>query len=327
MKEFDLNERLITYLSSDNCSKENNPVSLLENILNLDAETINLRLNNKVSFTIEEMGVIIRELNIPVDFLFANTPNTSVADLPFEMFRSPSIVTFDDLIDLIDNNLNRIQEMNDGSLVVGQVLDSIPIEFYSPYPHLTKFMYYKWYYYFLKDKTILPVFSDWEIPDRLLDSQQNLVDGFGRFKSVYYIWNSSIIWNLVNEISYMHSIYQLTLSDITSIKKDIHALLHRMENVAKGKAQPPIKAPDDFKIYIYGVNMGINCCYMYNEKDYAVCYRTQFVESPLHSGINYFGNMYTWINSIKKSSVLISGANERERIGFFQLQKRIVNQA
>ena len=318
MDNYDLHERFVYYLQT-NYPNKRELVTLLADILKIERESVSRRLNGKVLFTVKEIGSITRQLNISLDRLLDQQSRLSF--LPLTTINPYSVSSMDAFYDRTILYKDKLKMISNQSPAVGQIFDALPIEFFSTYSNLCRFIYYKWAHFFLK-ASYETDFTKWEIPDKIKACHVELLDMFNDFKSVFYIWNKPVIWNLMGEINYFQSIRLLKTQDVTVLKSELHALLERVEEFARINNTMQYT---DAALYVSSINIGASCTYFSTPNESLIYYRTPFLMSTLYEDADTFHMIYEWINSMKEISTLVSGSGEKERRIFFDEQHRIVD--
>jgi len=318
MQDKDLLEKFVNHLLV-NYSPKKELVLELANILKMEKESVLRRLNGKVQFTIKEMRLIAQKLDISMDILLCGKTKNTL--LPVELLMPLSQRSVDTLVDrmeivmdmVLKNTLNKPSHL-------GYIFSSLPIEFFSPYDHLCKFMYFKWAYFFT-DTSLGSDYKKWQLPQKIQLYQKELIDYWRNFESIFYIWDNPVIWNLTKEISLFYKMKILDEEDISLIKKDIHDMLDKIESCIEERKNGDV-AP--FDLYISSVNIGMSCIYYYSDDHYLLNYQTPFLWSDFHRNNESFDKVNAWINSMKKVSTLISGSGVVGRYIFFDEQHKIV---
>lgn len=101
----------------------------------------------KVNFSIREMGILAKILNISLDSLLYQEED--IQWLPFILETPLKFHSIDALCDMIDLNFKQIEEINqDEPGTSGNVYHSLPLEFFVHSPLIMKFMFFKWGYIF-----------------------------------------------------------------------------------------------------------------------------------------------------------------------------------
>lgn len=317
MQGKDLPEKFVGYLHS-NYPQKKELVSLLADILKIEKESVSRRLNDKVQFTAREIGIIAEKLDISLDQLLKRKSDSTLMSL--DLIMPLSFDSIEKLVNEIGLNTNRVKELSYESLRLGYIFSSLPIEFYSPYEHLCKFMYFKWAYRYTKESLSLR-YKNWQIPPEINFYHEELIDCRNNLESIFYIWDNPVIWNLVQEIDLFHKMRVISSDDVLLITKDLHSLLDNIEMGIRGI----INEEKSFDLYISSINIGVSCVCYYSKDCSLIEYNEPFAWSVILGNTETFNKIYNWINSMKNVSTLISGSGAIDRRIFFDEQHKIVD--
>jgi len=322
MKKTDLHESFLNLLNNSS-RKKSELVSLIGDILKIERESAYRRLNGKVLFTVQEMGMIAQSLNISIDSLLSE--NTNFLFVPIKMGKPLSHESIDTIIDILEYNINKMALLNNEvSVHMGVVFDTLPIEFCIPHPYLCKFKYFKLGHYYV-GKDFNRGYSEWALPERIEKFHQIILDNFWKYETIFYIWDIPVIWNLINDIKYLYSIRILSKDDVENIKKDIHELLYVVEGVAKGTHAGLLPRSGPIEFYLSSINIGLTYYTFFSDEKALAYFRSYFVRSALTEEYNTCMKIYEWVNSMKKVSTLISESGEKDRRIFFEEQHTMVD--
>jgi len=321
MENFTLHNKLVKYLE-DLPMKKKELVSFLSDLLCIEKESVYRRLNGKIIFTLPEFEVVTKRLDITVDRLMDKNPPYTL--FSYNIMAPRSIHSLDVLIKEINLNRNMLGENHANSVEVGQVVDSLPYELFSYFDNLTKFMYFKWAYCFMENK-FYSTYSEWEVPGDLILIQDEFLDFCLNFKNILYIWDKTIIPNLVSEIEFLYRIHILHKEDVALIINDLHDFLDNMENMARGAGNFKIKKPEEVEIYISNNYIGGTTAYYKSYENHYTYFKTPYMQTLMYEDLENYKKIYNWVNSMKKVSTLISGSGEIERRIFFEEQHKIID--
>lgn len=322
MKEKDLHEKFISHLCSLYTSKKE-LTYVLEDILKIERESISRRLNGKVLFTVREIGKIAEKLDISLDCLLKE--GMQFVNLPINLIMPSSMESNDLLLKIIEENQKRLSDMRKiASFHIGRVFDSLPTEFFIPYENLCKFIYFKWMYYFLKDKFSIN-YDTWQPPKQLDSYHEELMNIWESSRSIFYIWNNPVIWNLVKEIDFLYKMRILSDESKDLIKRDLHGFLTNAEIRTSTAREDSVSLGKSIDMYISSINIGFSCTYFQSEPESFIYYRTPFSYTHIYRDAKTFDIVCEWLNSMKKVSTLISGSGAIERRSFFNEQHKIVD--
>ena len=298
-------------------TKRSELVLYISDVLSIERESANRRLNGKVQFTIQEMGKLSQKLGISLDDLMQNKNLNALPNLKMKL---PMSGHSDDLISSMEFAITKLEEICQESVEYGTAFSSIPVEFYLPYPNLEKFMFYKWGYFHIGSNEY-DKYALWEISERQKKINRQLTVINTRIKSHIYIWNPVTIWSMVKEVKYFKSIHAITDEDVAYIKADLHKMLGDIEIQAK---MSNIESDNKIEMYVSFINHGLNFCYFKTENKYYVTFEDYFVGLDYYDNRVSFASTHEWFASMKKISTLISESGAVERRLFFEEQHNCI---
>ena len=297
-------------------------ISKISDILRIEREPVSRRLSEKVQFSICEMGVIARELEISLDsILYKNTPYHWIPLILESPLGSRSM---ESLCTLMENTLTMMNGVvHQSPTEYGSIINALPLEYYIEYPFLRKFMFFKWGQYCIGTDDYND-FSSWELPDKIIQLKEVVKPLVNGIHHTMYIWDESLIWTLVGEINYFRRMNVISAEDVKLIKEDLKELLIRLEKHLKGISELDMH-PQNLSFYISNINLGVTCWYMFSEEQKLSSFNSHFIFSANSNSQNGHIRLKEWINSFKNVSVLISGSGELERRLFFAKQHNIID--
>jgi len=321
MYEKKLHEKFVGYLNIIYPRKKE-LTTILADILGIERESVSRRLNGKVLFTVNEIGKISEKLDISLDRLLNKRPNATLFSLELSMPLTFSSINM--LVELTSVYKDKLKELSENSMHIGYIFYTLPLEFFMPYSNLSKFMYFKWAYYFVKED-FFKNYTSWQIPPKILEYHKEIIDCWVRYETLFYIWDNPVIWNLMKEVNFLYKMQILSENDVSLIKKDLHDLLNNIEMQTRGVINSNNGFGNPIDLYISSVNIGATCIYYHSSNKFLVQYITPFLQSAIREDVDTFNKMYDWINSMKSVSTLISGSGAVERRLFFDEQHKIVD--
>mgnify|MGYP003623602202 FL=1 len=204
---------------------------------------------------------------------------------------------------------------------IGIVFDSIPLEFSGHYKTIDKFIFFKWGHYFVGSREF-DDFSSWEYPERLHNISKGIRNIPEQYNSLYYIWDISVIWNLVKEIRHFHDMHIVNDEDLALIKKELFDFLDYMEDMAKGAF---LNKDQKVDFYISNVNIGMYGYYHFSPNHQFSFMKNYFIQSAASQDYIISNKLREWVDEMKKVSTLISGSGAKARKLFFEEQRSIVD--
>jgi hypothetical protein len=318
-KEKVLQERFIFLL------KEKIPHHLantLMEMLPMEKEAIYRRLRGEVSFTFIEMASIATHLNISLDQI-ANIVSPFRSQWYYLHIRDYNELKPIDL-NMSYNYIKAINTAaNDPNSEFGIATNMLPLHIGLLHLPLYRVYLLKWRYQFGGIQKNKLNYSDIQVPEKEKETYQQYSDVVKKIKYTFFIWDQAFFISLINDINYFYNIRSISKEEIHMLKQEMFALLDTLEHYAdEGEYDT------GNKVETYVSNLNFDTTYTYLSSDN--------VSISMHSTYNLgaFTSLEkeaceetkNWILGLKKSSNLISGAAQRDKILFFDKQRKILEE-
>lgn len=296
-------------------------VNTLMEILPLTKEAVYRRLRGDVPFSFVEMATLSAYLGISLD---------SVAET-VSIYRSQwyklHIRDYDEFAS-IDLNMshNFVKAINiaadDPDSEFGIAANMLPLHISLLHFPVYRIYLLKWKYQFGKTPKNELKYSDIHVPEAEKETYRLYLDAIKKIKYTYFIWDSSFLISLINDINYFHSIYLINQEEMHMLKQEISQLLDTLEYYTDyekfertgNKVETYVSSLNFETTYTYlisnNVSIGMSnafCLGAFTSLDKEACEK-----------------MKKWIWGLKKSSTLISGAAQRDKILFFEKQRNVL---
>lgn len=295
-------------------------VNEVSDLLDMDKVSIYRRLRGTVRFTVDEIGLLAHKFNISLDSLLGEQSEGKYRawkmDLPL-LFTGQG---FD--YDTMEQNIPLLQRWNQEPVSeTGGAIGFLTRHFYMKYHELSRFMLFKWAHYY-SDIDPSKRFGDVELPERMSKLFLDHIAEYRRVKHTFYIWDSNIIRNLVNDINYFQSMSLISEEDKQLLKEDICQFLSDCEVMTStGRF---MNTDNTFDLYISPINIDTSHVYMNFGNNWIYTVEVYGIRSFLTFKPHICKEMSIKINNLKRASTLISQSAEKERILFFKKQCDIV---
>jgi hypothetical protein len=165
-------------------------------------------------------------------------------------------------------------------------------------------------------------FNDLIIPERLTRVIKGYFTETKYFAKTTYIWDYSILRNLVADILYFSGINLISTEDIQQIKNDLFALIDYVERITLNGCFEETGKP--VSLYVSDIDLDAIYSYMQFNGRYVSLVRIFILNSVVSTEQSSFEIMKKWIQSLIKSSVLITQSGALYRADFFDKQRRTV---
>lgn len=312
-----LNQELINILKY-RTPKDYNTVDLLINILPLSKEAAYRRLRGEIVFTFEEVVTICKKMNISLDLL-AGTKQEGTYAFHFSVIHSNDPTEgFCKMLSQIRTTLDFAEK--DKNSFSARAYRTVPQEFLYMYESLAK-VYTSILLYQTQPQSTPNELLKVGMSDHVFALQKDVAIGMHGINSVL-VMDKRIIADYVEIVKYYHMLGLLSAEDIVQIKKDMHCMLDDIQQSATTGLSPRGKNLD-----IYISNISFDCTYTYLETfgykaasvgiycvDHISCEHPEICDD--HK---------LWIDSLIRSSYLISVSGEFQRNQFFDKQRNYIN--
>lgn len=302
-------------------SKKSTLVKDISDILNIEKVSVYRRLRGEIDFTVNELVILAQKYGISIDSIINKTQQGTYKFFPMQLPQFDHIGNFN--LELIEQGLmfhNNFFKQSDCE--IAGALSTMPFFLYAPYRELTKFFLFKWAHHFCK----LDEFKHhdtMQVPEELYKLYSNLTNKLKRTKYTFYIWDQSIIYNLVNDIKYYQSMDKISSESVKVLKNELFIFLDDLENIlANGKYE---NTDNKFDFYISSIHVESTQLCMISEKYTLSIINMPIVQASYSNEKETCKTILKWIKSIKIGSTLISDSAEKERTLFLQKQRDIVD--
>ena len=320
MDKINLHDELIAALY-DKIPKRADLVNKVSEILRIEKEPAYRRLNGKVQFSVQEMGLLANSLNISLDALLRK--EMGYQWIPFILDSPMQVKSIEILVDFQESCLIQMRDIMQGPSEYASVFNSIPLEFYIFHPYLMKFMYFKWGYYFVGTDEFND-FAHWELPERFIALKDLTESIISEMTSVVYIWDDALIWTLVKEIEFFYKMHVISVEDKDLIKNDLKNQLTTLEKYIKGVHIPKYTSAN-VSFYVSSISTGVTSWCLSSGSQSISHFKTHFTRSPITNDYDCFVKIKEWIDSLKNISLLLSRSGQLERRLYFKKQHEIID--
>ncbi|MCD8178385.1 MAG: hypothetical protein LUE98_13575 [Tannerellaceae bacterium] len=293
--------------------------AVIGQILNMEKESVYRRLRGDVPFIFSEIVTLSRELGISIDSLI---PESDDKSRPFQL-------KMVDYIDFNEEDLKLLEDFLRGlELVVhykdsgvGGALNILPQSLCMGYKHLYKFYLFKWRYQY-GGSELTKHYKEVELPERLKKINEKIQAASRNAAYTYLIWDTNLFSNLVNDIKYFASINLITPQEIECLKAELAIFANDMELLAINGCHK-----NGNKINFYVSNVTFETSYSYIEAgDFHLTMLKSFTLNDATSmDEKIFQQMKKWLQSLKRTSTLISESGQMQRIRFFDKQRKVID--
>ncbi|MBK8625717.1 MAG: hypothetical protein IPN86_09220 [Saprospiraceae bacterium] len=287
--------------------------------LDMSEASIYNKVNGRSKFTIEELVIICRKLQVSLDYLIYNSTSNNANIHFFADGLKYKPRNFNDYINNIIGYYTKIKQLQD---VTGYFMaNEVPLFHFLNFPNL---MYFKLYIWNKINWKIPGIPSEYRFADmknnpELLQSIQVLKELFHSFPNVE-IWNPNMLDNTIAQFQYLKDVHIIhDRDDLYYIKKEFSDLIDHLEELTlTGKKSANSHGEEmECDIYLTDLTLGSEIILVKSEQ---VDMLFQQIDVPNYmqtSDQNMIDNQFRFFENIRKISTLITNAGEKERLIFF----------
>ena len=296
-------------------------VNSVSDMLRIEKESVYRRLAGKVNFTVKEIGIIAKKMNISLDGILHKDEGRPW--LPLSLDPPMTSRNMKSLLDEISSTMQRAKAISEGANgVSGRVFGTLPLELFIHSPLLTKFMFFKLGNYFVRSEEFNN-FGEWEMPasfSRIIELNNSISD----FPQTMYIWDSSLVWLLAMEIKKFYKMHIITAEEKKLIRDELMTMMTRLEQTLNGTYLSNIQWISDMDFYVSSNNLGFTCCYYTSDVGKFALLQTNFSYSMIENINDAVSKIKGWADSLLNISTLISRSGRMDRRLFFESQYEII---
>jgi hypothetical protein len=139
-----------------------------------------------------------------------------------------------------------------------------------------------------------------------------------------FVFDNRVFKLIVNDVNYFFTIRLIEREEVLKIKEDLLSMLDYLEEIAiTGKFK---ETGNSVNLYISDVDITTNYNYIESRNIHLSIIRIFFLSTVTSRDENVFEKMKKWVNSLIKISTLITLTNERQRVLYFETQRKIINE-
>lgn len=318
MTSFNINQAFVKELE-ERIPKKSKLADFISETLFIEKESAYRRLRGDVQFSFHEVSLISKKLFISLDNLTGAIPLKS---RPFYLklvdFADPHEIDYE-MAEEYSGVLHEIKD--DPTTEMGVSAKTLPDFFHLRYSSLTSFYLFRWFYQY-GNQANQKKLSEVKPTDRLSKIFEKMSKYYLHIRNVYYVLDKAILKNLIDDIKYFSNIGLINSEDLQKIKRELLLLIDYTEELArKGKNELGNKV----EIYLSNIAFDTNFMYIDSQK-YKLSIIRAFSLYDVTSLDGYtLEKAKVWVQSLRRTSTLISVSGEIERIKFFNEQRKYVN--
>ncbi|WP_157258290.1 hypothetical protein [Dysgonomonas sp. HGC4] len=313
-----MNEIVVNHIRK-NIPKEKNIVPFLMDLLDLAKESTYRRVRNEIPFTFEEISKIGLHLNISLDEIIGQSSGKRVFFNLHELNHSIPILQIKDVIIEAIEVLSKVHRSTNSKVILAG--NHFPTLFLVSFPNISKFRYYKWIHQ-TEDVPLNFYYSDFSIPQEILNLQKKLKYNLQRVNKLEIIIDKNTISSTMLDVSYFYKRNLISESELRVIQEELYECIDLLEEMTqKGVNQ----IGSEVQIYLSSLNIESNSSYFeYDGQSYTQLW--SYFSDPISISNSQASFVQKrWLDSLKKYSTLITQSNEIQRAKFLNLQRELIS--
>lgn len=292
----------------------------LADLLCMEREAVYRRMRGDVSFSFSEVAAISNKLGISLDNLMGAH---SVKSRPYQL----SLVEYIDPMEddykmwiLYNERLKEARE--DPASCNVECMNVLPSIFLLDYKYITRFYLFKWYNQYGHSENTVH-FRHIDSADKLLAIQRITAMESQHIKRTIYIWDPLIFQYIVNDIQYYSSVRLIDPEEVQQLKQELLVFMDKMELMASRGEYP--ETGNSIQFYISNINFDTSYSYLEAKNLRISIIRAFILNSVVSLDEKAYEIFRNCMQSLLKSSTMISVSGEKQRILFFEKQRQIIN--
>lgn len=289
--------------------------SFLMDVLRIEKEAVYRRLRGEVPFTFAEIAVLTKKLNLSLDSVLEVVP--TYRGQIYRMFGQDYFGLTEIDYKMSSDYVATIKAAGKNAYSeYGFAYSMIPMHFSLRYPSIFRLYMLKWMYQFGDPETV-PTYASVVIPDRLKGFHNEYLEAIQHIKYTYFVWDKQLLNYAVNDIKYFNSIHVMSDEDVALIKEDLANFLNELERLTQVEAYD---TGNKVEIYVSNLNFETTYSYLVSNNLTLAMVSAFALSSVTSVELEACEYMKMWVQSLKRTSTLISGCAEVDRRMFFKKQ-------
>jgi len=285
---------------------------LLMETLFIERGAVQRRLRGEVSFNIYEVAKISEKFRIPITDLIVTDPRIS---------NSHALVLLTDFNQWEDYLSIMHLTKKDPFSEMAESSNILPSAIYAKFEFLYKLYQFK-YQYQLRAIENRTAYGEYQVSGQMTRIYQSYDSDSKYFAKSFFICDQAMFNNIVSDIHYFQGINLISGDDIKRIQEDLYALLDYLEQIALDGCFPESGNP--VYLYISDINLDASYCYFQVKEVHICIVRPLMMNAVIATDKDSFEIIRAWVQSLKKSSTMITQSGTLSRTEFIEKQRKII---
>lgn len=305
----------------ENIPKNIKPVAFLMEVLGLSRNAVYRRLRHEKSFSFQEIVKLSSLLGFSLDNIVYNIDNDFDSDLYLKenckMTAESSVVSLFEHVRRLLTNF--VDADNSQVIITANRLHLISIGAVEP---LFRFLYFQLMYQ-LREIPVNCPYSKVNVPEYIYALNKDFSKFFMSVNNKDYIIDSNLYLNIVRDIQYFFHRKLISENELLQLKENLHIAINQTKDYMQmGFNDLPLKKS---KFYLSGMEVTSNTLYsIFEGKEESNFWL--YSSNPISTTKKRICHTHKiWIDSLMRSSTLISGVNENVLFEFISKQSDFVD--
>ena len=299
--------------------KKTQLVQEMINLLCIEREAVYRRLRKEVFFPAHEIVKIATTWNISLDEITGINSGL----VPFKLVPINYLKPTKNEMIILQQRVRNLELFVSSPISEHmEVGNKLPRALSTSFPLIYKLKIFNWDYLYNIEEAGNR-FADIVIPEGIVQEVKSYGEIVKHTGVTNFILDQRVIEFIVRYVQYYYSILLISDEDKELIKKEFHALLDYLNEIANRGYYP--ETQKKVNLYVSQIHNNTNYNYFYSDevKSCAVHAFGKFDLCSYNSEL--VSNFRNWMNLKKRASIQISEVNERSRIEFFSQQRQVVD--
>ncbi len=320
MDNFALNKKIISAIKQQ-ISKNETVAGVLIDLLPLSKESIYRRLRGEITFTFEEIIKISNRFGVSIDDI-VDSGVVSTKWITLNMYDFFSLENyFERYFERLDEKTEIIHNIHTAkNSNFRSACNTIPHPFIMSYMKLSQLWHYKWNYL---TKGASPNFalSNMILPEGLIDKEIHYAHILQEISHTAYILDQNIFAFTVNDIRYFLSQKLISNNELQQLKQELLDVISDMEILSETGCY---KSGMNVMLFLSKINIDGSYYYFEYDKKHSCSQRIFYVDRFDIKNEKFSIRQKEWIDSLKRTSTLLTQSGDRIRFDFFEDQRKLV---
>jgi hypothetical protein len=294
------------------------PVEYLVDKLAISKESAYRRMRGEIPFTLEEINFLSHDLDISVDEVIGISKNNRVF---FDTMANPLNKAEESFLYMLQDYYKLAESVyrateKDIIISINRLTPCLLLRYNS----LFKLLYYRWIHQ-TANVCINHSFSSTDISSEILNVRDKYRQLSHLAKTVNFIVDKDLFLSTVREIQYYCGRKLISEKEVLMLKHDLLRLLSDIEQVMQNGCN---KSGCKYNFYLAMLNVETNTASISFDSNIASHFWLYPVSPVIINGQKVCEAHRKWLESLKKSSVLITQSNEMLQTKFIEKQRKYI---